>query len=288
MPNKRYFINNYIKSKFSSTKIFGEPKCIFCGCNTILDLHHIYTYKKYYLNKKSSIYDWMKKRYYSDEKGGFNYKEDKVDKIIFVCPNHHYVYHRLINSYWDDTSDYYKKNQYKILLCDLKLIKKRINELEKNRRPYYSKGKIKKGIIGNWVWKDRLYKRYGKEGERLYNKKGEVVVFETSSMRYSYAELKKQFDDDYLKETPKCLICGYIILLDANHIHKEERVYFFCPTHHCMVHRNLNDTKGDKLTLREIKKCIKEIEINKKPYYNEVSRGEYLKYKGYNIMKIKE
>jgi len=270
---KRYFINNYLKSKFSSSKIFGGPKCIFCGNDKILDLHHVYTYMK---NPNQNPYS------------NRNLMVESVDKIIFICPNHHYFYHRLIDTQWAYHSFFIKN--YPKLMFDLKLINKRIKEFEHKKIPFYKKPIIEKGAIGKIIGKDKILKRYGDvEGKKLLNKNGMVAVFKAGEGgRYSYMEVANWFDKKTMNEIPKCIVCGYKIVLDAHHIYKEGRIYFFCPTHHYMVHRHLQDKKGDKTTLKEIIENIKKIEENKLPYFKEVNETAYKTYKGYNLMKIKE
>ena len=58
---RRYFISNYKKNKLSVENLIGEPKCIICGNEIILDIHHV--------------------------------KKDEV--VIFLCPSHHQLYNRL-------------------------------------------------------------------------------------------------------------------------------------------------------------------------------------------------
>lgn len=261
---KRHFINNYLKSKFAIDKIYGEPKCFFCENNIILDLHHLYIYKK---EKNSGIY----------------YK-DAVDKVIFICPNHHYVYHRLIDS-WNAYPEYYYKNYPN---CNLVSLKKRINFLDNKKTPYYLKGEIKPYFVS--LRADKMKKRYSSKFiNKERNKKGNVITFDsTHTGKVGYSDFINWFKKDDINNIPKCFICGYKIILDAHHIHKDKRVIFLCPNHHYMIHRHLKDYDGEKTTLEEIKRRIKDIEKEIKPYFQEVSKEEYQRYKGHNIMKIKE
>jgi len=264
MSNKRYFINNYLKSKFAMGKVYGEPKCFFCGSSSILDLHHIYIYKK---EKNSDVY----------------YKNG-VNKIIFVCPTHHSVFHRLIDS-WSSYPNYYYKNYPNY---DVASLKKRIKFLDNEKDPYYLKGEIKPYFVTMKV--DQMKKRYGSKFiDKERKKKGNVITFDSNYRgRVGYSGFIKWFKKEDINSIPKCFICEYKIVLDAHHIYKDKRVIFLCPNHHHMIHRHLNDPNGEKTTLEEIKKGIKEIEKDVKPYFQEISEEEYQKYKNYNIMKIKE
>lgn len=270
---KRYFINNYIKSKFSLCKIYGSPKCFFCGFDKILDLHHIYSYKK-----DDDPNPWS----------GRNLVQEKVDKVIFICPNHHYLYHRLINTQWV-FRDFFEKN-YPRLMFDLDLIKKRLIELEKQEIPYYKKAVIESGRIGDIMMNDRILKRYGKkEAKKILNKKGSVATFKAGfGERYPFREQVEWFDEETLKKVPSCFICGYKIILDAHHVHKDKKIIFLCPNHHYMIHRHLGDREGTLYTLSEIMNRIKKIESTSEPHFEEVTFDGYQNYKGYNVMKIKE
>lgn len=253
---KRYFINNYFKSKFALGKIYGEPKCIFCGNNKILDLHHLYSYEK----------------------------EKEVDQIVFVCPNHHYTFHRIIDNWNTYPSFYYKHCPH----YHLEPLKKRMKFLDKQKIPYYLKGVIKPYFVA--LRAERMKKRYGSAYfNKERNKKNGVTTFDSGYVRkVGYSDLTKWFKKEDINRIPRCLICGNNKILDAHHVYKDERVIFLCPNHHYMVHRHLLDWDGDKTTVSEIKEKIKNIEKETKPYFQEVSEEEYKTKSGYNIMKIKE
>lgn len=73
VSERRYFISNYRKSRYSVDKLIGEPKCIICGHDLVLDIHHV--------------------------------NADKV--AVFLCPNHHEIINRIIDSarYHNGSSD---------------------------------------------------------------------------------------------------------------------------------------------------------------------------------------
>lgn len=61
IEDRRYFINDTLKTKFSSDKVYGNPECLICRTKLILDIHHLYKYKKMKLDNDQIQFFKLKK-----------------------------------------------------------------------------------------------------------------------------------------------------------------------------------------------------------------------------------